>query len=147
MNTEDFATYEQAVALRKLGFDWKCTHYYYNEKLYEYSPKSYSYYFISFDFNYNEYLDSDLNEDLFEDFISAPTLAQVQKWILKNKNYYVSPNWDIDKDLWVVDIKTKDEIIEVLVDDNPFFSSYEEALLTGITECIKLLEMKLSEND
>ena len=28
MNIEDFVTYEQAVKLKKVGFNWECNHYY-----------------------------------------------------------------------------------------------------------------------
>ena len=131
MNTEDFVTYEQALALKKLGFDWKVNHCYFDglEELTD-------------NYIHNSNYDNCNSSEYVECVCSAPTLAQAQKWLLKNKEYYVQPAWVIDKDFWVVDIQTKDEIIEVIIDDNPFFNSYEEALSAGITECLKLLEDK-----
>ena len=120
MNKEDFVTYEQAVALKKLGFNYDCDYCYSEDKeLYKYDYHTEYYTRISND-------------------ISAPTLAQAQKWLRKTKKHHVDSSC-IDKDTWHYTIT---ELIDnvIVVRNELEFSSYEEALSVGITECIKLLE-------
>ena len=69
---EDFVTYEQAEKLCDLGFDYKCMCCY-DEGDFEIVP-AYSNY-NSTDYRYN--------------LISAPTLAQVQKWFFEEKKIYI----------------------------------------------------------
>ena len=83
MNTEDFVTYKQALALKKLGFKEECL-FFYN---------------IHGEFNPNSVYDgySDVNDASHSLNLQgrsklacdAPTLAQVQKWILKEFGLYV----------------------------------------------------------
>ena len=76
MLTEDFATFEQAVILKELGFNWDCNHYYENGKLCEG--------FV------DEDEDSELNEDyptaygnynFMKQTFSAPTLANSSPYL------------------------------------------------------------------
>ena len=132
MDIEDLVTFEQATFLKKLGFQEECTHYYYNKHLYEYSPKDYSMYCISWDFNTKEYIDTS-GYNLFENCISAPTLAQAQKWLRKNKNVSIEPRYDALQ-WWcnITNILTSD-----WKDLPDTYRSYERALSTGITEYFK----------
>lgn len=139
MNTEDFVTYEQAISLANLGFDKYCTHYYCSNRpnyLNEVSPKTFGMYSIDYDFNYTE---GTGNID-FDDCVSAPTLAQAQKWLRKEKNLYIYAEPIItncvDKYFYTIcEISNKMQTWS-----NIDFDSPEEALSAGITECIKLLE-------
>lgn len=133
MNKEDFVTYEQAISLRELGFDEECTHYFIqgNQGLQEVQPRHFGMYYISYDFNYDD------SNELFEELISAPTLAQVQKWFRKNKQIHVEPNI-INENTFRYSIKSVPYSLYRITED--IFNSYEEALLSGITECIKFLK-------
>lgn len=130
MNTEDFVTYKQALALKELGFDLKVNHYYDDEgyiieNLADYSEEVPYGEYTSYD-NFN-----------YEDFYSAPTLAQAQKWLRKNKRYSVEELYDCDDKWSYFIVRMSDgEYIRHIRD----FNSSEEALSAGITECLKLLE-------
>ena len=128
MNTEDFVTYEQALALKKLGFNEE-TFTYYDED----NPKIkglddfYEYHLI----DYNRYS------------ISAPTLSEAQKWIRKNTKYSVEAymvTLDEEGKGWsyLISHRFKESICSTYPERN--FNSYEEALSTGITECLKSLQ-------
>ena len=125
MNTEDFVTYEQALALKKLGFCEKAIGKYvdcpndptlFNGMLYQ-------------------------SWNLFQDEILAPTLAQAQKWLLKKFGHYVYVDASASMHLkfyWCITFRndTTKDIRWAFVD----YNSPEEALSAGITECLKLLE-------
>lgn len=142
MDKEDFVTYEQAIMLKKLRFDLPVNHCYHedgtiSEIFYDAEtdesndePTSYG--------NLNQY---DENYTLN---LSAPTLAQAQKWLRKEKGLYLI--WDmeqqysnhISKFAWYVN-DCHGYIINTLASEFEY-DSPEKALSTGITECLKLLE-------
>lgn len=123
---EEFVTYEQAEKLAELGFDYKCIACYDEEK-FEYTGE-YS--------NYNSgYYRSNL--------ISAPTLAQVHKWLREVKGVDIT----IDHDYHRLD--TGDKVMYGLHIGNQAtfktvfyynYDSYEQALESGITEALKFLK-------
>ena len=127
MDIKDFVTYEQAFALAKLGF---------NEETFTYYDKDdtklqglddpYEYHLL--DYN-NRYSTS----------FSAPTLAQVQKWLRKEKGYSIEPISIFDEDnyIWSGYIVFFKEQKLINMDE---YKSYEEALSDIINKCIKLLK-------
>ena len=125
MNTEDFVTYSQAVALKKLGFNYDCDYCYSEDKeLYKYDY-------------YTEYY-TGVNID-----ISAPTLSQTQKWFRKEKGLYLMYGMGQDrknnsKFSWYV-TDNHGYIVSDLASE-VVFNSPEEALSAGITKCIEFLE-------
>lgn len=136
MNIEDFVTYEQALALKKLGFDERCLYYYNvneqivaNERDYQ-EEVSVKDLYISYNSEYTSY-----------NRIDAPTLAQAQKWLRKEKNLCVCSEIDIvdtedNKYFWTIyKLPSKKQIWKTISFDSP-----EEALSAGITECLKILE-------
>lgn len=131
MNKEDLVTYEQALALKKLGFDLKVNHYYDDEgyiieNLADYSEEVPDGEYTSYD-NFN-----------YEDFCSAPTLEQAQKWLRKYKDLIVIPHPRRDckgNVVWYFTIFNSGNYKY-----SSEYNSYEESLSAGITECIKLLE-------
>ena len=121
MNTEDFITYDQAVKLKELGFDWKC------------------YTFYHWD-NWCGLSDSGIceNHNMFEKCFSAPTLSQAQKWLREVKDIIVLATCNLDYEkghewYWFVD---KDVDIE---DPEHFYETYEQALSTAIDKALDLL--------
>lgn len=134
MNTEDFVTYEQALALKKLGFDDKVNHYYDNngvidEILADLSMEDPTGQYSAYD---------NCNDGSYNGWISAPTLAQVQKWLREKKDYHIEPRLFYDK--FHTDCKSSSRGRYWQIEHGKYYSSYEEALSAGITECIKLLE-------
>lgn len=138
MNKEDFVTYEQALALKKLGFKEPCLYFY--ELINTLIPNHYDsgderVFINKLLKNYNKkYQD-------IKGICDAPTLAQVQKWLRKEKNLYVCSEIDIvdtedNKYFWTIyKLPSKKQIWKTTNFDSP-----EEALSAGITECLKLLE-------
>lgn len=123
---EDFVSYEDAKIINKLGFDWDT-----------------DYMYLTFD-NIIYRLVIDEVDGAALDKIAdkgsvykCPTLAQAQKWLRKEKNHHVDSSC-IDKDIWYYTISELIDNVVVLRNDLEF-SSYEEALSAGITECLKIL--------
>lgn len=137
MNTEDFVTYSQALALKKLGFREECLFAYNAEGIF--CPN------FTFDNDgektttYNLYY-SENKSNSFREVCDAPTLAQAQKWLRKHKHYSIEVSLDKNHTpLWqsfVVRLSDVKNIKNVI-----FCASYEEALSAGITECLKILEI------
>ena len=125
---EDFVTYEQALKLKELGFDWKCNYWYYNA---------------------TKCLVSVYGSDCFDfdNMTKAPTLAQTQKWLRKEHKLWLEPvicitnvnQYSCD----IYDLKTADEENYM---DGPTasiegtFNTPEEALVVGIDAAIEKLE-------
>lgn len=115
---EDFVTYEQALTLKKLGFNWELHLYYNNDKKLLWTRNC---------CNHNTSI-----------YASAPTLAQAQKWLL-SKGYYIDIVLASGRaNIWTFDILNINTTEYVIC--GKFYDSYEESLLAGITECLKLLE-------
>ena len=137
MNTEDFCTYEQALALKKLGFRENCLYHY--NIVNEFVPNRFNAEDESI--TVDDLYDS-LNKDTLSDIVcDVPTLAQVQKWLREVKDRDVTSiptigEFGKKKYRWEVTIFNPDYGNA----SKTLFSSYEEALSAGITECLKLLE-------
>lgn len=76
---EDFVTFEQAVKLKELGFDWECISKYNEEHKFVICAK----------FRDNNQSDWD---------ISAPTLSQAQKWLREVKG--IDVHYDYGRNKW-----------------------------------------------
>ena len=133
---EDFVTYEQSVKLKELGFDWEVVHFYdkWNGKLCENQ--------ISYDWEPgpHESVYFDINGDtMFNIGFSAPTLAQVQKWLRETKDIHIEIKYTYNPQYepWVGKVITLNngEYIETDTCD-----TYEEALLECIDKSIEILE-------
>lgn len=137
MNAEDFVTYEQALALKKLGFNENCFyHYNLNKELR-----------ANFSIDNNACIIEGYflrNNTNFSICITAPTLAQAQKWILTNNKVFITVepyfvNWENGNYS-----NPKYEYIIVDNDGNryesssrkTYFDSPEEAMSAGITDYI-----------
>ena len=127
---EDFVTYEQAKALRELGFDWECNHFYdaSNER-----PNLRGGY-------------DDFNHDGPYDDTSAPTLAQAQKWLreVKGVKVYVKPLFSSEEyEYW---ISFKFQGFRVGDERYGVEETWEYALSEGINEAIKLVKKEEQRN-
>lgn len=115
MNTQDFVTYEQAVKLNDLGFNWDCDFIYYLT-YHNHNKPIFSRYETVRDYEAEKYW-------------YAPTLSQAQKWLREVKEIYLFVTmedsqyyWYIGKEFQIGNCK-----------------SYEEALSAGIDEALKKL--------
>lgn len=139
MAHEDFVSYEQATTLKELGFDWECYSLYNeNGKL---SPNLEEWCDIAFlNYNYHDVL------------LSAPTLAQAQKWLREVKELDVDITLFRKIDARDASAKIKryynceiaySEDSEDLHED---FESYEQALSAGIDKALELLKAEKNGN-
>ena len=141
---EESVTYEQAQALKRLGF----------------RDEVFAYYDEFGRLGVHAQTDYNVNWDYF---ISAPTLSHAQKWLLSNHKIFVTSdirfsnyrNGDYSNPEYqyiTVDMRKENVAYRIESDYNRgmLFNSPEEALSAGITECLKLLEnetSKTSEKD
>lgn len=139
---EDFVTFEQAKALKELGFDWKCNHYYFMDwgELISYNPAD-IFDQLYVDFNNSSYWN---NGESYT--FSAPTLAQAQKWLREVKNIIVLATCSIDYEqghewYWFVD---KDIHIGF---PEQFYDTYEQALSAGVDKALDFLKEDNNEKD
>ena len=138
MNTEDYVSYQLALALKKAGFDEPCDHFYYDNG-FENDTDMYCLFYK----NYNSVRDR---------CCSAPTLWQAQKW-LREKGIHISVNpymgYDVDADgtlyneypSWgfeLMDVASA----EFMNDAGGNHTSYESALSAGIAAALELIEKK-----
>lgn len=116
----EFVTFEIAKKLKEKGFKDKCYKHYYPD-----SP--------------DWFLSSYLECNNYSDYVEAPTISQVLKWLREEKNivvsmyphyhYYCGKNintywcWDAETPVYTVDMTN--------VKQNDF-GSYEQAALAGI---------------
>ena len=138
---EDFVTYEQAFTLKKLGFKELCLYNYDIAK--NLVPNS----------GIGDEDEGATTEDLLESYnfweherTDAPTLAQTQKWLRKEKNLivesiasvFIPSGFDNVPFVWrIFDWNEPSNVIKV---GKEHYKTPEEALSAGITECLKILE-------
>ncbi len=91
MGINDFVTYNQAVKLKKIGFDWKCDHYYQRENnptvidaISDDSFKDISNFWKNFN---SEDETFNRHNQLLNPYCSAPTLSQAAKWLREVKSF------------------------------------------------------------
>lgn len=127
---EDYINFEQAKALKELGFDWKCETFWDDEG----SPQEHKWVIK----HYHDYPFA-TNEEACT--ILRPSLSQVQKWLRDKKHYFVHVYLYLD-DCWVYEIQDVNDIDKYVYEPEPglWWRSYEEALSAGIDEALELLK-------
>lgn len=129
---EDFVTYEQAIKLKELGFKYPCNHYYSLDGglLHEETENDQTNYIYC----NTKYL------------ISAPTLAQAQKWLRETKTIEVGSTYEIVVNSgWFFYIKDLVSSWEDFYDieklnDGDYYPTYELALSAGIDKVLATLK-------
>ena len=102
---EDFVSFELAKKLKEKGFDWRVDYAYDNDGECKYIITEYD-----------------------VDYIPAPTISQVLKWLRKEKKIHIRPSvYHIG---WDFDITTTEG--ERIYDSIGRYKSYEQAALAGI---------------
>lgn len=133
---EDYVTFEQALRLKELGFDWKC--------LYWYHPNE-------DDKTKRFRMSNEMNHNFYKRGISAPTLSQAAKWLREVKDIIIGIDFDNWYDKYICYVykkiiynseNIKDSYGSMLVTnkENEDFDTYEKALLAGIDKALELLK-------
>lgn len=131
---EDFVSYDQAVRLKKLGFDWECI----AEYAVEPDGKPILVGSTAFVFRNSEEKGRD---------VAAPSLSHAQKWLREVKGIAINVmahdggKYDYD----IVFLPNAAEC-DGDIDRSPWYRAYEGALVDGIDDVLKLLEEKSSSN-
>ena len=134
---EEYVSYEQSQALKRLGFKEETTHYYVNFKsdgeikLWSCNPPD----------NHNARLSTN-------EVCSAPRLDQAQKWLREVKKWiiYIVPEYDRIRHqcLWAV----KHHPFTIASGLTELYTTYELALSAGIDAALELLtDKKRMENE
>lgn len=130
---EDYVTYDQAIKLRELRFDGCCNHCYYID-----SKKFAAFEWIDHDGDVSA---DDLYTDncppgFITDYITAPLLSQVQKWLRDEKNLVISVGFDGNY-YWYMN--NPDGTIIDGEAESITYDNYEKALSASIDKAIELL--------
>ena len=132
---KDYCDYDTCVALKELGYIGQGRHYYDRDK----DPNELRHFGV-------QVLTTRSAEAL--NFVLAVHLFDAQKWLREEKGtfVYIDVPWKTDDGLgWSYICCNKpltEEDQEVCFASGGFFDSYEEALLEGIKEAIKILKKK-----
>ena len=127
MTHEDYVSFEQAKALKTLGFDWECYQFYNGDK------KLWSYTSIGYGDDCRNWND-EYNAAIGGSECSAPTLAQAAKWLREVKQIIIIPCVMYKEGVMKYDFYIVDEPIDLL--DSKGFDTYEEALSAGIDKTL-----------
>jgi hypothetical protein len=133
---KEFIPYEQALALKELGFNEPCFGFYYLYKDENHQEGKFDYR-GELNIEYSIY-----KENTY--YILAPTYSQAFSWFRENYNLYSSIN--IYNDLWICIIKStvssKNEVSGYVVyainKGYPTFKTYEKAELNCLNKLIEL---------
>ena len=125
---EDFVTYNQAVKLKELGFDWECYAYYlYDDKL-----------------NIGRQLQKYNSEWHLINlgYISAPTLAQVQKWFREEYNIdiCIMRSFAFTNPSYRYEILMNNDYEDMTQRVSMPTTSYEHALSSAINKVLEFLK-------
>ena len=154
LTEKDYCDYETCVALKELGYKVPTSAYYMpNDKqlLFVSNPYRGGYIFDCF------YSRNSFPEDVVtHDYIDAPTMSEVKKWLREEKKICVEIDctasgyvWELCKAYhggWFSGGTTiyvhycEDNSINPLLNDCGKYESYEDALFEGIKEAVKLLK-------
>jgi hypothetical protein len=123
--TKEFVTYEQALALKELGFDEPCLGYYFGKDREVYMS--------------NEYVMAPFNPDLDSKIIfRAPTYSQAFRWF--REKYKLVAAITVENDDFDYTIYIPWEIKEE--HDSTRFTSYEEAEQACLDKLIEICKNK-----
>ena len=147
---EDYVTFEQAEALKELGFDWYHHHaqMYYATQCYCEGNNPFSFDTIGpGDLISSPKMKEDENDGWIEDedyCVLAPTMSQAAKWLREVKGITVLVNIATNKETFITKKVfyfkwfNSEFILSGVSKDH--YASYEEALSAGIDRALELLK-------
>jgi hypothetical protein len=119
---KEFIPYEQALALKELGFDEPCFGYYLQNKR-----------FISYE-------ERRSMPKQTKDAISAPTFSQAFRWFREQYNLHHIVIWDSETNNF--DAGLFGELFTPFLDKDIIFTTYEEAELECLKRLIEIIKSK-----
>lgn len=144
---EFFVDFNDALLLRQIGFDWDIsTCYNVNER----DNEVYTYY-RQFNWNmprdlYEKYASDNIfhafiheNDEQIE-YISAPTLDLVQRWLRDIHKLYISI-LPISNNLWSFRIDVHQQLNDEIYNGGDF-ETYEDAQEVAIKKCLEIIQSK-----
>ena len=140
LTEKDYCDYETCVALKELGYKVPTSAYY--------MPKNSQLIFVINQFRGGAAMDcfysnNSLPKDCMgSDFIDAPTMWEAQKWLREEKGLFVEVVMSYGKyDFDICSTKLEQNMTHKIMCEICGFESYEEALVEGIKEAIKILSI------
>ena len=139
LTEKDYCDYDTCVALKELGYKVPTSAYY--------MPNSNQLIFVSNPYRGGYVIDCFYSHNSFpkdvvtSNFIDAPTMWKAQKWLREEKKIEVNAFYDNTDACWrfyIVEIDSPD--LSGIYAYKDAYMTYEEALLEGIKETIKLLK-------
>ena len=126
MITEDYVSFETAKLLKEKGFDDNCASLY-DLRNGEFSQRGVGYIF---------------NNGQWDNFITAPTLQMVMKWLREVHNLEIYPYHVMfqENNKWWYEIeKVTKGCSNCQYEEEPIYSTYEEACESAIKYCLENL--------
>lgn len=123
---EEYVTYEQAVRLKALGFDWCCMTFYVDD-------------IIKLPCSEIKPFPKPKNWNKQQETLSAPSIHQAAKWLRQEHNIHISVNpcFDGRWECQIVDISPLWYFDRCYMGD-----SYEAALSAGVSKCLEIINNK-----
>ena len=135
MNTleKEFVPYEQALALKKLGFDEPCFGTYLSS-----FQSDWKVYELILEMGMNEEFEDNRNVYLLEGACSAPTFSQAFRWFREKYGlyYYITTHDSTDFEWYIYDKDQNDW------EDDTTQNTYEEAELACLIKLIEIVKEK-----
>ena len=136
--TQDFIPYEQALALKELGFDEPCFGWFRSTLI----PSNFTEFFLETEFDMNESPSDWVNSNFLDKACSAPLYQQAFKWFREKCDLisYVHPLALLqDTKKWCYEITN----FESTWDEDSDLHTPEEAELTCLIKLIEIVKEKL----
>jgi hypothetical protein len=136
---KEFIPYEQALALKELGFDEPCFAYYLNEKLNIFHSTS-----------VNDRINSKTKDVFNSDVVTAPTFSQAFRWFREEYNLRgfigFRPNTkQFDCHIYDMSLSGKEYVKQRTMEEfnkDPKVGTYEEAELECLKKLIEIVKEK-----
>ena len=132
MTEKEFIPYEEALALKELGFDEPCFSIYYSK------DKSFSWH------HHKDHTNDEPVLDTGEFNISAPLYQQAFRWFRENEGMFIASfkiSYEDGPYLWsfeITDEKSRLSDEEYMIDD---YKTYEKAELVCLKKLIEIVKM------
>ena len=126
---KEFIGYNEALALKELGFDESCFSYYKNDQ-------------------FSDILEEVINSEMrnvnneIDDYISAPLYQQVFRWFREKYGCHIEIYYNLPRNQWEWCIHKLPEYDQIEDETCSFYDSYEEAELECLKKLISIVKNK-----
>jgi hypothetical protein len=138
----DFVPYQEALALKELGFNEPCFGWFRSTLI----PSNFTEFFLETEFGMNESPSDWVNSNFLDKACSAPLYQQAFRWFREKYKYLVSPfstESEEGKVIYYFEIGKVDKFtVDIYSDDK---STYEEAELGCLKKLIEIVKNATKE--